>query len=132
MVERFHRHLKAALRASENPRWSEALPLVMLEVRAALKNDLNASPAELVYGRCLRLPGELVAPLKPTDFEYGDFVERLKHHMRQLKPAQTRERVVRVHQPAELSTCPYLITVQQSLRFRDISRAALVCYLARC
>ncbi|VDP85030.1 unnamed protein product [Echinostoma caproni] len=65
----------------------------MLGIRVVVKNDLNAQPTELVYGRCQRIPGELVSPLKSIDFDYGDFVERIKHHMRQLKLTPTRERV---------------------------------------
>lgn len=59
MVERFHRTLKAALTAQESPRWSERLPIVLLALRNTVKQGINASPAELVYGATLRLPGEL-------------------------------------------------------------------------
>ena len=60
MVERFHRQLKAALKAQHNPAsWVDALPLVLLGIRTALKEDLSATTAEMVYGTTLRLPGEL-------------------------------------------------------------------------
>lgn len=36
----------------------EKLPIVLLGIRTALKEDLNASSAEIVYGTNLRLPGE--------------------------------------------------------------------------
>ncbi|BHF85126.1 hypothetical protein SprV_1002828500 [Sparganum proliferum] len=59
LVERFHRQLKASLRAHDNPsHWSEHLPLVMLGIRTALKPDLECSAAELVYGTTLRIPRE--------------------------------------------------------------------------
>ena len=42
MVERFHRQLKAALKAQHNPAsWVDALPLVLLGIRTALKEDLS-------------------------------------------------------------------------------------------
>uniref|UniRef100_A0A183AMU6 CoA transferase n=1 Tax=Echinostoma caproni TaxID=27848 RepID=A0A183AMU6_9TREM len=39
---------------------------------------------ELTSGRTLRLPGEMVAPTPPTDFNYDDYAARLVHRMRQL------------------------------------------------
>nr|VZI02723.1 unnamed protein product [Spirometra erinaceieuropaei] len=63
MVERFHRQLKTALRAVEDPgNWSDNLPLALLGIRAALKSDLGCSAAELVFGTTLRLPGEMITP----------------------------------------------------------------------
>ena len=59
LVERFHRQLKASLKAQPDPtKWTEALPLVLLGIRTALKTDLQCNTAELVYGTTLRLPGE--------------------------------------------------------------------------
>ncbi|GBP03193.1 hypothetical protein EVAR_89302_1 [Eumeta japonica] len=50
LVERFHRQLKAAITCHANEHWTECLPLVLLGVRSAYKDDLKASCAELVYG----------------------------------------------------------------------------------
>ena len=59
MVERFHRQLKAALKAQPHPQhWTTSLPMVLLGVRTALKVDLGCTAAELVYGTSLRLPGD--------------------------------------------------------------------------
>nr|VZI40988.1 unnamed protein product [Spirometra erinaceieuropaei] len=56
MVERFHRKLKTALRAVEDPgNWSDNLPLAVLGIHAALKSDLGCSAAELVFGTTFRL-----------------------------------------------------------------------------
>ena len=58
IVERFHRQLKASLKASSNPsHWVENLPLVLLGIRSALKTDFHGTAAEIVYGSSLRLPG---------------------------------------------------------------------------
>ena len=63
LVERFHRQLKAALKAQHNPSfWMDALPLVLLGVRTALKEDTSSMAAEMVYGTTLRLPGEFFTP----------------------------------------------------------------------
>ena len=58
LVERFHRHLKSALRAHlSGPNWSDELPWVLLGIRTAPKEDLDCSSAELVYGTPLTVPG---------------------------------------------------------------------------
>ncbi len=64
MVERFHRQLKAALKAQPQPTaWMDTLPLILLGIRTALKEDISA---EMVYGTTLRLPGEFFSP-SPTN-----------------------------------------------------------------
>ncbi len=56
LVERFHRHLKSALRARlTGPNWMDELPWVLLGIRTAPKEDLGCSTAELVYGAPLSL-----------------------------------------------------------------------------
>ena len=53
--------MKAALRASlTGGDWADRLPWVMLGLRSAPKDDLQASSAELVYGQPLRVPGEFL------------------------------------------------------------------------
>ncbi|KAL6490077.1 hypothetical protein MHYP_G00004220 [Metynnis hypsauchen] len=61
LCERFHRSMKAALRASlRDEGWIDRLPWVMLGLRSAPKEDLQASSAELVYGQTLRVPGDFL------------------------------------------------------------------------
>jgi transposase InsO family protein len=58
LVERFHRQLKAVLRARLcGTAWANHLAWVMLGLRAAPKEDSNVSPAEVIFGRKLLLPG---------------------------------------------------------------------------
>jgi cleavage and polyadenylation specificity factor subunit 1 len=56
LVERFHRTLKAAIMCHANQQCTKALPLVLLGIRTAYKEDLQASVAELVYDEPLRIP----------------------------------------------------------------------------
>lgn len=60
MVERFHRQLKSTIRCHNTDRWTESLPIVLLGIHAAWKEDLQATSAELVYGKGIRLLGELL------------------------------------------------------------------------
>jgi len=55
LVERFHRQLKAAIKCHNNNRWTESLPTILLGIRAAWREDLGTTAAELVYGETLRL-----------------------------------------------------------------------------
>ncbi|GFX05851.1 hypothetical protein TNCV_1784841, partial [Trichonephila clavipes] len=88
LVERLHRVLKSALMAHENIKWTETLPAVLLGLRVAVKPDINASSAELVYGVSLRLPAEICTDASSMPLDYG-FVQQLKNHMNHLKPLST-------------------------------------------
>ena len=58
MIERARRLLKAAPMYALNPGdWYDNLPMVLLDIRAVAKEDLQTSPFELVYGSSPRLPG---------------------------------------------------------------------------
>ncbi|GFX73389.1 hypothetical protein TNCV_5089431 [Trichonephila clavipes] len=88
LVERLHRVLKSALMAHENIKWTETLPAVLLGLRVAVKPDINASSAELVYSVSLRLPAEICTDTSSMPLDYG-FVQQLKNHMNHLKPLST-------------------------------------------
>ena len=86
LVERFHRQLKAAITCHTNEQWTEVLPLVLLGIRSSLKEDLQTTSAELVYGENLRLPGEFFHPKREIIVDVTDFASRLRSHMEQIKP----------------------------------------------
>jgi hypothetical protein len=59
MLERVHMQLKEALRSREaGGCWLEHLPWVLLGLRAAPKENVDVSAAEVVYGIPLTLPGQ--------------------------------------------------------------------------
>lgn len=86
MVERFHRQLKAAIVCHSNPNWTESLPLVLLGIRSAFKDDIQGSAAEMVYGEALRLPGELFDPSEDKSNDITDFMTRLRLITKTLQP----------------------------------------------
>jgi transposase InsO family protein len=58
MIERFHRQLKSALRAKlHSTDWLSQLPIIMLGIRSAVKEDIGCSAAQMVFGSSPRLPG---------------------------------------------------------------------------
>ncbi|KAG8190780.1 hypothetical protein JTE90_005816 [Oedothorax gibbosus] len=85
MVERFHRQMKAAVMSHATTRWSEVLPTVLLGIRAALKEDIKTSSAELVFGAPLRLPGEFLRPER-TKLQHSQFLQLLRQRMDSLRP----------------------------------------------
>jgi hypothetical protein len=76
MVERAHCQLKDMLRARQVANdWLEHLPCVLLGLRASPKEDSGISPAEMVLGKALVLPGHLAVteqPLRPPGRSYRD------------------------------------------------------------
>ena len=110
MVERFHRQLKSSLMASaQREHWSLALPLVLLGIRSSLKDDLQHSSAELVYGTNLRLPGEIMAPTSPpTPGSAQDFASRLKGAMSQLQPVPPRSSPRKTFVSQDLMECTHV------------------------
>ena len=115
MVERLHRQMKAAIKCHETEAWAEIIPIVLLGIRAAIKEDLKASPAELVYGTTIRLPGEF---FQRNDARMdSDFVDDLRKRMRKLQPVQgTRHGTKNIFIFKELSTSPYVFVRHDAVR----------------
>ena len=91
LVERFHRQLKASLKAHNTVRWTEVLPLVLLGIRTAIKSDLGCSAAELVFGTTVMLPAQFVSPSQTDSAgDPANYAHRLKRLMRELHPTPTR------------------------------------------
>lgn len=91
MIERFHRQLKASIYARCNSNnWYEEIPLIMLGIRVAVKEDLNCAPAEMLYGQTLRVPGEFIIDSQPDNNDQHNFIERLRTYMSKLRSIQPR------------------------------------------
>lgn len=87
IVERFHRTLKAAIMAKQHCSWSESLPLIWLSLRALVEPDIKTSPAELVYGATLSLPGDMVA----TSSQEDEFAKNFICSMQERPPTTTSQ-----------------------------------------
>ena len=84
MVERFHRTLKAALLCNPHIPWPDVLPTVLLGLHTAFKDDLQASPAEMLFGTTLRIPGEFFVTSSNPASAPG-FVSKLRQLMASMK-----------------------------------------------
>ena len=116
LVERLHRRLKEALLACSHDHpeeWYWKLPSVLLSIRTTLKPDLGASPAEMVFGEPIAVPGSILSNA-PSDGE------QLQQHQRQtlanlrlevarLQPVPTSaHRRQNVRLPEELQSCSHV------------------------
>ena len=109
MVERLHRQLKASLMAkAPSPSWSDNLNLVLLGIRTAIKEDLNCSSAELVYGQCLRLPAELTVTSTDDIPSTFDVLSKLSAFVSQLKPVDSRKISQNKSIPKALNNCNFV------------------------
>lgn len=92
MLERYHRRLKDALRASsQSNSWVAQLPLILLSLRSALRDDGQPSAAQIIYGCGLTLPIDLLIPRAPSDaLDISDYVDRQRMLMQTTSGIVTR------------------------------------------
>jgi hypothetical protein len=110
LIERLHRTMKAAIMCHADSQWTEALPLVLLGLRTAYKEDLNSYVSELVYGEPLRIPGELLVQTTKK-VEPSTFIQQLRRRMDQLRPtpaARHSTQATFVHRNLQDSTNVFL------------------------
>ena len=117
LVERFHRHMKAALRARlNNPNWVDELPWVLLGIRTAPKEDLGTSSAELVYGGPLTVPGDFI-PTSSTSLSPATYLSGLRDKVRTLAPVPTSQHGLHKSSvPKELYLSSYVFVRRDSHR----------------
>lgn len=90
MIERFHRQMKAAIKSHETQCWAEILPVILMGIRAAWKEDLQATPAEMVFGESIRLPGQFLGESNKEIDSTEDVVTQLRKAMTNLQPQLRR------------------------------------------
>lgn len=91
LIERWHRTLKSAIMCRDSTNWFAALPTILLGLRSTFKEDLNATPAEMVLGTTLRLPGEFFSASKPTENNECEFISDFRKRMANLQPTPTAD-----------------------------------------
>ncbi|CAB0009605.1 unnamed protein product [Nesidiocoris tenuis] len=81
--------VESSIRCHNTERWVDVLPIVLLGLRSSLKEDLGCTPAELVYGSSLKLPGDFFED-RPFSTLSHAFLDKLKSTMDTLKPQPIR------------------------------------------
>jgi len=87
LVERLHRQIKAAIRCHETEAWTTVLPIIMMGIRAAWKDDLKATSAE-VFGEPMKLPGQFFEEQATSTPE--SVIGKLRKTMQGLRPTMKR------------------------------------------
>ena len=87
LVERMHRHLKSALKARlSEADWMDDLAVVLLGLRSAWRQSADTSPAELLYGVSLRLPGQFIPGVEADNASANSFTQAFFSWMQNLAP----------------------------------------------
>ena len=119
MIERFHRQLKSFLKSYPNTAdWTTTLPMALLGIRTTLKQDIQCTPAELVYGMTLHIPGEFLASTTDiSTFDQTNYATKLKTAMQKLKaipPRQPKHQQINVSDL--LHTCAHVFVRHDAIR----------------
>nr|XP_015919848.1 uncharacterized protein LOC107448979 [Parasteatoda tepidariorum] len=117
--ERFHRILENAIKCDLTERWMEVLPTVLLGIHSSLKEDIDCTPVEMVYGCSIRLPGEFFhnSFSKPAT-SHSDFSQKLLEKLRDLRPVPLNTRGVTrpIFISKDLQTCSQVFVRIDSVR----------------
>ena len=120
LVERLHRQLKASIMArSTDASWMDHLPMALLGIRTAWRTELECSPAELVYGTTLTVPGLLVGDSTQVGSELptSDFVSDLVRRMGELKPSDMAHHTTpKVQVPSSIEGANYVYVRTDAVR----------------
>ena len=113
LVERWHRTLKSSIIArieAAGSNWVDQLPWILLGLRITPKEDLDgASPAEMVYGQPLTIPGDMIQTGPPQ--QVNQHLREIRAQMENLKPTPTSAHGAKAtgfHVPKALETAKYV------------------------
>lgn len=116
MIERFHRTMKSAIKCQNNERWSETLPMIMLALRCVFKDDIKATPAEMVYGENIKLPCDFFEDINDDSFG-AEFVQELRELIRKIQPVPASNHANnKVFVQKDLQTCTHVFLRDDAVR----------------
>lgn len=116
MIERWHRTLKAAIMCRKTKDWYNVLPTILLGLRSTYKEDLRCTPAEMVYGTALTLPGQFFVESDKQVIQ-SDFVKSLREHMSSLRPTPaSNHSKEKIFIESDLKICTHAFVRNDSVR----------------
>lgn len=115
MIERVHRNLKASIKCSGKG-WVDALPTVLLGWRTTIKEDLEATPAQMLYGTNIRLPGEFLEQSEKR-LDQVTFVGQLQNIMTSVRPVPASSHALnRIFIFKALNNCTHVFVREDGVR----------------
>ena len=111
LVERAIRTIKTALTAKlDSTNWAFHLSSIILSLNTMFKEDLQGSSAELLFGQCLRLPGDLISPTHENqNVSSSDIINSMRAFTESLYPTSTRvEQKKSIFLPKTLNDCTHI------------------------
>lgn len=95
IFQRWRRTIRDTIQDLSKTDWVDILPTVLLGLRTSIRQSLDASPAEFLYGTPLRIPGEFFEPGKQMTFnaaEAKNFIEPFRQQMDLLRPVPVKHK----------------------------------------
>eukprot|EP00794_Sanderia_malayensis_P005012 gene5012-biopygen4078 len=110
-------HLKSLLKAQpDTTKWTELIPLILLMIRSTIKTDITCSPADLVFGTTLRLPGQFFDTDNSENLDPSSYADRLCYAMQCLSGVPLRTQSTSSHLPADLMKCTHVFVRHDAIR----------------
>lgn len=118
LVERFHRQLKASLKAISDPTHCvSAIPMILLGIRTSLRQDIGCCSAELVYGTTLRLPGEFFHSDKDQQVDPVTYTTQLRNIMQQVQTSPVKvKHCKQSYISSDLTTCTHVFVRHDAVK----------------
>ncbi|XP_077301308.1 uncharacterized protein LOC143922292 [Arctopsyche grandis] len=107
IIERCHRTLKASIKACNTDKWTDVLPMILLGLRSAVREDIGYSQlTQLTYGTTLCLPADLFLNTPPEDA--STFAGKLLRTMHQIRPTIQHHGQHKTFVNKHLHDCKYI------------------------
>lgn len=115
LIERWHRTLKSSITCHASTDWVE-VSVELLGFRTSIKEELNVSAADILYGKTLRVPGEFFDSEElPSDS--NSFVKLLRRLLQKFRPVPTKHHQnVKTFVFTNLSSCSHVFLREDAVK----------------
>lgn len=96
--------------------WCDELPMILLGLRTAFRDDLQCSVADMVYGQSLRIPGEFFQP-SASNVDRSQFAQMLHQTFDNIQPRPIKSHGKRpIFINDDLKTCTHVFVRVDSVK----------------
>ena len=126
-LERQHRDIKVSLKAAlvemgdkYGQGWSAALPWILLGKRTAYQPDIGASPAELVFGEPLLVPGDLAGADLAQDSSLPELLDKVRRNASRPAVQTSHHSNPKQYLPEEMARCTHVWVKQPPAKLKPL------------